>query len=118
MRREPLTRDEAYALYECTPVQELAAAADAVRRATVADPTVVTWQIDRNVNITNVCISGCKFCNFHCKPHDTQRAFVTSREEYREKIAQTLALAATSCCCRAGCIRSSASTSTKSCSAT
>ena len=52
----------------------------------------VTWQIDRNVNITNVCISGCKFCNFHCKPHDTQRAFVTSREEYREKIAQTLAL--------------------------
>ena len=73
-------------------MQELAAAADAVRRATVADPTVVTWQIDRNVNITNVCISGCKFCNFHCKPHDTQRAFVTSREEYREKIAQTLAL--------------------------
>ena len=92
VRREPLTRDEAYALYECTPVQELAAAADAVRRATVADPTVVTWQIDRNVNITNVCISGCKFCNFHFKPHDTQRAFVTSREEYREKIAQTLAL--------------------------
>ena len=92
VQREPLTRDEAYALYECTPVQELAAAADAVRRATVADPTVVTWQIDRNVNITNVCISGCKFCNFHCKPHDTQRAFVTSREEYREKIAQTLAL--------------------------
>ena len=42
VRREPLTRDEAYALYECTPVQELAAAADAVRRATVADPTVVT----------------------------------------------------------------------------
>ena len=64
VRREPLTRDEAYALYECTPVQELAAAADAVRRATVADPTVVTWQIDRNVNITNVCISGCKFLQF------------------------------------------------------
>ena len=34
VRREPLTRDEAYALYECTPVQELAAAADAgVRRS-------------------------------------------------------------------------------------
>ena len=70
VRRATLTRDEAYALYERTPVQELAAAADAVRRATVADPQVVTWQIDRNVNITNVCISGCKFCNFHCKPHD------------------------------------------------
>ena len=91
-RRAPRTRDAADALCDCTPGPELAAAADAVRRATVADPTVVTWQIDRNVNITNVCISGCKFCNFHCKPHDTQRAFVTSREEYREKIAQTLAL--------------------------
>ena len=87
VRREPLTRDEAYALYECTPVQELAAAADAVRRATVADPTVVTWQIDRNVNITNVCISGCKFCNFHCKPHQTRTAPSSPRrEEYREKI--------------------------------
>ena len=92
VRREPLTRDEAYALYECTPVQELAAAADAVRRATVADPTVVTWQIDRNVNITNVCISGCKFCNFHCKPHDRERAYVTTIDQYVRKIDETLAL--------------------------
>ena len=91
-RREPLSREEAYRLYDQAPLQELALVADEVRRAMVPDPEVVTWQIDRNVNITNVCISGCKFCNFHCKPHDTQRAFVTSREEYREKIAQTLAL--------------------------
>ena len=118
VRREPLTRDEAYALYECTPVQELAAAADAVRRATVADPTVVTWQIDRNVNITNVCISGCKFCNFHCKPHDTQRASSPRARSTAKRSHKRLRWAATSCCCRAGCIRSSASTSTKSCSAT
>ena len=66
--------------------------ADEVRRAVVPDPQVVTWQIDRNVNITNVCISGCKFCNFHCKPHQTDRAFITTMEQYCEKIDSTLRL--------------------------
>lgn len=91
-RREPLTRDEAYALYDHAPLQELALVADEVRRSVVADPAVVTWQIDRNVNITNVCISGCRFCNFHCKPHQTDRAYITTLDEYRRKIDRTLEL--------------------------
>ena len=91
-RREPLSREEAYRLYDQAPLQELALVADEVRRAVVPDPEVVTWQIDRNVNITNVCISGCRFCNFHCKPHQTDRAFVTTLAEYREKIDRTLEL--------------------------
>lgn len=89
--REPLSREEAYALYDF-PVGELCSAADSLRRESVEDPSVVTWQIDRNVNITNVCISGCRFCNFHCKPHRTDRAFVTSIEEYCEKIETMLQL--------------------------
>ena len=91
-RREPLSREEAYRLYDEAPLQELALVADEVRRAVVPDPQVVTWQIDRNVNITNVCISGCKFCNFHCKPHQTDRAFITTMEQYCEKIDRTLRL--------------------------
>ncbi|MEG2365563.1 MAG: radical SAM protein, partial [Alistipes sp.] len=90
--REPLTRLEAYRLYDEAPLPELALLADEVRRSVVPDPQVVTWQIDRNVNITNVCISGCKFCNFHCKPHQTDRAYITTRDEYHQKIEQTLAL--------------------------
>lgn len=86
LRREPLDRDQALYLYEECPLHEVAALADRVRRAVVPDPQVVTWQIDRNVNITNVCISGCTFCNFHCKPHQTERAFITSSEAYRKKI--------------------------------
>jgi cyclic dehypoxanthinyl futalosine synthase len=85
----------------------LAGAADAVRRevltearredaaagrATVADPDVVTWQIDRNVNITNVCISGCRFCNFHCKPHEAEKSYILSLEDYIPRIEETLAL--------------------------
>lgn len=90
--RQTLTRDEAYWLWEEAPLERLAAVADKVRRDVVPDKDVVTWQIDRNVNITNVCISGCKFCNFHCKPHQVERAFITTIDEYREKIDQMLAL--------------------------
>lgn len=92
LRREPLTENEALRLYLDAGTAELAAVADALRRESVPDPTVVTWQIDRNINITNVCISGCKFCNFHCKPHQKEQAFITSVEEYCRKIEEMLAL--------------------------
>ncbi len=91
-RREALTREEAYRLYDEAPLPLLARTADEVRRSVVPDPGVVTWQIDRNVNITNVCISGCRFCNFHCKPHQEERAYITTLGEYRTKIARTLEL--------------------------
>ncbi len=89
LEREPLTLEEAMALYEKAPLQELSEVADELRQSSVPNPEVVTWQIDRNVNITNVCISGCRFCNFHCKPHQTERHFITTREEYYEKIEET-----------------------------
>ena len=91
LQREPLTREEAYALYDA-PLHLLAEAADRLRREIVDDPQVVTWQIDRNVNITNVCVSGCKFCNFHCKPHQIERAYITSIDEYCVKIDEMLRL--------------------------
>ncbi len=106
-RREALTEAEALHLWERTPIQLLAGAADELRRTiltearreaeragtpTVADPETVTWQIDRNVNITNVCISGCRFCNFHCKPHETEKAHTLTIEEYIPRIEETLAL--------------------------
>ena len=88
---EALSHQEAWELYQA-PLPELAAAADTLRRKSVADPTVVTWQIDRNVNITNVCISGCRFCNFHCKPHQTERHFITTLEEFIRKTEEMFAL--------------------------
>ncbi|MBR5334354.1 MAG: CofH family radical SAM protein [Alistipes sp.] len=90
--RAALSREEAYWLWEEASLESLAAVADEVRRNVVTAPNVVTWQIDRNVNITNVCISGCKFCNFHCKPHEAEREFITTIEEYRPKIERMLEL--------------------------
>lgn len=84
--------EEAMWLYEKLPAGELFCLADTLRRAVVQDPVAVTWQIDRNVNITNVCISGCKFCNFHCRPDEKSRAYITAPDEYATKIDETLRL--------------------------
>lgn len=88
---EPIAFSEAMALWSEAPLADLMAAADAVRRRWHPDG-VVTWQIDRNVNITNVCISGCKFCSFHCRLADRERAYITTMEEYRQKIREMQAL--------------------------
>jgi len=54
----------------------------------------VTYIIDRNINYTNVCVSGCRFCAFHCKPGDAA-AYVLSQEEVHQKIQETIALGGT-----------------------
>lgn len=92
LRREPLSEEDGMLLWEAVGLPELAMAADGVRRAVVPDPSVATWQIDRNVNITNVCISGCKFCNFHCRPREADKAYVLSIDDYCHRIEETLAL--------------------------
>lgn len=89
---EPLDFKQTLDIYNNVPLPELADAANQLRIKSVPDPEVVTWQIDRNVNITNVCISGCKFCNFHCKPHQRDRHFITTIDEYCQKIDTMLAL--------------------------
>jgi cyclic dehypoxanthinyl futalosine synthase len=51
----------------------------------------VTWQIDRNVNTTNVCIANCKFCNFFRRPgHD--ESYITDIKTYIQKIEETIKL--------------------------
>ena len=93
LQRERLSAEEALTLYRA-PLPEVAAAADHLRHESVADPSVVTWQIDRNINTTNVCVSGCRFCNFHCKPHQEDKAYITTMAEYRKKIDEALLLGA------------------------
>jgi cyclic dehypoxanthinyl futalosine synthase len=48
----------------------------------------VTWQIDRNVNTTNVCIANCKFCNFYRVPGHPD-AYITDIGTYKRKIEET-----------------------------
>lgn len=87
---KPLSSQEALALWELAPLDELLAIAHSVRMR--HNPTkVVTWQIDRNINITNACISRCLFCGFHAAAGNIP-LFTTSKEEYRKKIDELLSL--------------------------
>ena len=81
---EPLTMEEGMYIYENVPTNELMLVANECRKKQV-EGNKVGWIIDRNVNITNVCISGCKFCNFHCKINDNNQ-YITTIDEYCEKI--------------------------------
>lgn len=82
----PLTLEEGLFLYLNAPTNELLFVGSELRKIHVPG-NKVTWQIDRNVNITNVCISGCKFCNFHCSLNDNS-AYITSIGEYKLKIEE------------------------------
>jgi len=60
---EFLSVEEGLYLFENAPLTELMYVAGKMREEHVPHGKV-TWQIDRNVNTTNVCIANCKFCNF------------------------------------------------------
>jgi cyclic dehypoxanthinyl futalosine synthase len=50
-----------------------------------------TYNIDRNINYTNVCAAVCDFCAFYRKTSDSD-AYVLSREELYKKIEETIAV--------------------------
>lgn len=82
---QDFTLQEAVELYTQTPISQLMEIAQKVRYSKVPQQKV-SWQIDRNVNYTNACISGCLFCNFHCRVSEREKIKEVTLEEYREKI--------------------------------
>jgi cyclic dehypoxanthinyl futalosine synthase len=88
LQREFLSLEEGLFLYRQAPVAGLILAANQLRQQLVPGNSV-TWMIDRNVNITNVCMSQCKFCNF-CRVAKDDDAYITTMEQYRQKIDEML----------------------------
>src|SRR6187455_1363001 len=87
-RFEFLSKEEGVFLFEKAPLTELMFLADELRKKQVPHGKV-TWQIDRNVNTTNVCIANCKFCNFYRIPGHAE-AYITDMPTYRKKIEETI----------------------------
>lgn len=88
LRFEFLSIEEGMFLFEHAPLTGLMFAANELRKKQVPHGKV-TWQIDRNVNTTNVCIANCKFCNFYRIPGHSE-AYITDMPTYRKKISETL----------------------------
>jgi cyclic dehypoxanthinyl futalosine synthase len=90
---------EALRLY-ALPLEELGALADRRRQLARQDAhdgrgnEIVTYQVDRNINYTNVCNVYCKFCAFYRTEKDAD-AYVITLDELDRKIEETLALGGT-----------------------
>jgi cyclic dehypoxanthinyl futalosine synthase len=85
-----LTPEEGLALFGCRDLALLGRAADAVTRRLHPEP-YRTYNIDRNINYTNICAAVCDFCAFYRKSTDAD-AYVLPREVLYQKIEETISL--------------------------
>jgi cyclic dehypoxanthinyl futalosine synthase len=90
---ERLNATDALVLYDQADLLLLAALANKRRQELHPEP-VVTFVSDRNINYTNVCISGCQFCAFF-RPPGHSEGDVIDRTDLDQKIEETLALGGT-----------------------
>jgi cyclic dehypoxanthinyl futalosine synthase len=96
---ERISQTEALRLYHL-PLEELGALADRRRQLAKAKAyngrgnEIVTYNIDRNVNYTNVCNVYCKFCAFYRTEKDDD-SYVITFDEMDKKIEETIALGGT-----------------------
>jgi cyclic dehypoxanthinyl futalosine synthase len=87
---ERLSPEEGLALIQSHDLAALGRAADAVTRRLHPEP-IRTYNIDRNINYTNVCTAVCDFCAFYRKPKSDE-GYVLPREVLLKKVEETVAL--------------------------
>ncbi len=90
-----LNDNERFALANCSGADLLAllVAADTLRRDLVGN--IVTYVVNRNINFTNICFVGCKFCAFSRGPREADTYF-HSLEDMARKAKEAWELGATS----------------------
>jgi cyclic dehypoxanthinyl futalosine synthase len=87
---ERLTPAEGRALIGSHDLAALGSAADQVTRRLHPEP-YRTYNIDRNINYTNICTAVCDFCAFYRKPKDPE-GYVLDRDQLMRKIEETVDL--------------------------
>ena len=101
--RDPaaLTDDQAIALLgaDGPDLDALAGIADALRHQVVGDD--VTYVVTRNINFTNVCYTGCRFCAFAQRRTDAD-AYTLSLRQIGDRAAEAWDAGATEVCMQGG----------------
>ena len=87
---ERLSAAEGVQLLESHDLSAIGAAADRVSRRMHPEP-YRTYNVDRNINYTNVCTAVCDFCAFYRGPKSDE-GYVLEREELLKKVGETVAL--------------------------
>ncbi|RIK81766.1 MAG: dehypoxanthine futalosine cyclase [Planctomycetota bacterium] len=87
---ERLSPEEGLALLESRDLAALGRAADEVARR-LHPEDYRTYNIDRNINYTNICTAVCDFCAFYRRPKHPE-GYVLDRAELLDKVRETVAL--------------------------
>ncbi len=92
-RKLRISIDEALELFHNADLLTIGRMAEK-RRFDLHPQRIVTFVIDRNINYTNICVSGCRFCAFFAAPK-SKKGYVISKEELKRKIDETIDLGGT-----------------------
>jgi cyclic dehypoxanthinyl futalosine synthase len=91
---ERIAGEEAVALLESRDLVAVGRAANELRNRR-ADPSRITFIVDRNLNYTNICYTDCDFCAFYRSPGDTREGYLLPKPVIFKKIEETLAIGGT-----------------------
>ncbi|HEX6231049.1 MAG TPA: bifunctional FO biosynthesis protein CofGH [Actinomycetota bacterium] len=100
-RHRPIADEEALALFraEGPALEALCEVADGLRREAVGDE--VTYVVNRNINFTNVCYVGCRFCAFAQREVDPE-SYTLTLAEVAERALEAARWGATEVCMQGG----------------
>ena len=100
-RHRPISDDQALALFQAegADLDALRRVADGLRAEAVGD--VVTYVINRNINFTNVCYVGCRFCAFAQREVDPE-AYTLTLEEVADRAEEAWVEGASEVCMQGG----------------
>jgi len=85
-RGERLTFDEALALYQSDDLLKLASLAKFVKERKSGQN--VYYNVNRHINLTNICVSGCPLCAFGCTA-ENEKAYVLELADVKDIVRQT-----------------------------
>ena len=97
-----LTAEELTALFaERRPevIEDMRCAADELRRRLAGE--TVTFVVNRNINVSNVCVVGCAFCGFG-QSRRSPDAYEHSEAEFARRIEEAVEAGATEICIQSG----------------
>ena len=100
--REPSAPDELTALFaETRPeaIEDMRQAADELRAELAGD--TVTFVVNRNINVSNICTVGCAFCGFG-QGKRSPDAYEHDREEFERRVREAVEFGATEICMQSG----------------
>ncbi len=87
MRGERLTREDGLRLFACPDLAWIGAMADYVRKKKCGD--IVYYNVNCHVNLTNICLSRCKFCAFG-RDEGSPGAYAMSKEDAIELVRDAM----------------------------